>query len=196
MKIIGLTGGIGSGKSTISEYLASKGYEIIDADLISREIVKPGQAALKEIASAFGEAYLLPDGTLDRKRLGSLVFSNPEDLKKLNGIMGMRIRENIFFKVKHAKSQIVVLDAAMLIESGLDKIVDAVWIVDAPDEERIKRVMKRDSMSEEQVKNRIQVQMKREERLASEYVVIDNSGSLEYTHQQIEYALQELLKSS
>lgn len=188
---IGLTGGIGSGKSTVSNYLKEREITIVDADLIARLIVEPGQPALAEIAETFGEAYLFPDGTLDRKKLGRLVFAEPEQLAKLNKITSRRIREEVMRQLEESSSEITVLDAPMLIESGLDKIVDQVWIVDVPDEIRVERVMLRDSATEEEVKNRMKAQMSREERLAFPGAkIIDNSGTVEETHRQVENLLK------
>ena len=191
---LGLTGGIGSGKSTVSEYLKEQGCTIVDADFIARLIVEPGQPALKEIAETFGGEYLLEDGTLNRKKLGRLVFSQPKQLARLNEITGRRIREEVLRQMKESQSQITVLDAAMLLESGLESVVDQVWIVDVPDDIRIKRVMLRDSATEEEVRNRMKAQMSREERLAfSGCKIIDNSGTIEETRSQAAALLQELL---
>lgn len=191
---IGLTGGIGSGKSTVSEYLKEMGCAIVDADLIARLVVEPGRPALSEIAETFGKEYLFADGTLDRKKLGRLVFSQPKQLARLNEIMARRIREEVLKQMKASGSKITVLDAPMLLESGLENIVDQVWIVDVPDEIRVKRVMLRDSATEEEVRDRMKAQMSREERLAFPGGrIIDNSGSVEETRRQVALLLQELV---
>lgn len=190
--VIGLTGGIGSGKSTVSAYLKEKGCDIIDGDLIAREIVMPGMPALNEIYQEFGREMLFADGTLDRKRLGSVVFADPAALSKLNEITGRRIREEIRRRLDQCKRGIQVIDAAMLLESGLQQWTDQVWIVDAPDEVRLRRVMQRDGLERRQVENRMRAQMTREERLDQKAVFIDNGGSVEQTKRQVDRLLEGL----
>lgn len=190
--LIGLTGGIGSGKSTVSKYLIQKGITIVDADLISRQVVEPGSEALGEIKEVFGEEYILPDGNLDRKKLGRLVFADKTSLWKLNYIMSNRIGEEINRQIEASETDITVLDAATLIEAGYDSIVDRLWIVDADDEVRIGRVMARDGATRQEVIDRMNNQMSREERLGRECTVIDNSGTMEETYANVERALREL----
>ncbi|MBR6701400.1 MAG: dephospho-CoA kinase [Firmicutes bacterium] len=190
--LIGLTGGIGSGKSTVSKYLIQKGITIVDADLISRQVVEPGSEALAEIKEVFGEEYILPDGNLDRKKLGRLVFADKTSLWKLNYIMSNRIGEEINRQIEASETDITVLDAATLIEAGYDSIVDRLWIVDADDEVRIGRVMARDGATRQEVIDRMNNQMSREERLGRECTVIDNSGTMEETYANVERALREL----
>lgn len=190
--LIGLTGGIGSGKSTVSGYLEKKGITVVDADKISRLVVMPGSEALDEIKDVFGEEYILPDGNLDRKKLGRLVFSDKTALWKLNYIMSNRIGQEIDRQIKASETDITVLDAATLIESGYDTLVDVLWIVDADDEVRIKRVMERDGASRQEVLDRMANQMSRQERLARECTVIDNSGTMEETWANVQRALDEL----
>lgn len=193
--LIGLTGGIGSGKSTVSGYLEKQGITVVDADKISRLVVMPGSEALDEIKDVFGEEYILPDGNLDRKKLGRLVFSDRTALWKLNYIMSNRIGQEIDRQIKASTTDITVLDAATLIESGYDTLVDALWIVDADDEVRIKRVMERDGATRQEVLDRMGNQMTREERLARECTVIDNSGSVEETYANVKRALDEAEKN-
>ena len=193
--LIGLTGGIGSGKSTVSGYLEKQGITVVDADRISRLVVMPGSEALDEIKDVFGEEYILPDGNLDRKKLGRYVFSDRTALWKLNYIMSNRIGQEIDRQIKASTTDITVLDAATLIESGYDTLVDALWIVDADDEVRIKRVMERDGATRQEVLDRMGNQMTREERLAREFTVIDNSGSVEETYENVRRALDEAEKN-
>lgn len=193
--LIGLTGGIGSGKSTVSGYLEKQGITVVDADRISRLVVMPGSEALDEIKDVFGEEYILPDGNLDRKKLGRYVFSDRTALWKLNYIMSNRIGQEIDRQIKASTTDITVLDAATLIESGYDTLVDALWIVDADDEVRIKRVMERDGATRQEVLDRMGNQMTREERLARECTVIDNSGSVEETYENVRRALDEAEKN-
>lgn len=192
--LIGLTGGIGSGKSTVSGYLEKHGITVVDADKISRLVVMPGSEALDEIKDVFGEEYILPDGNLDRKKLGRLVFSDRTALWKLNYIMSSRIGQEIDRQIKASMTDITVLDAATLIESGYDTLVDVLWIVDADDEVRIKRVMERDGAARQEVLDRMANQMTRQERLARECTVIDNSGSVEETYANVKRALNEAEK--
>ncbi|MBQ2845928.1 MAG: dephospho-CoA kinase, partial [Firmicutes bacterium] len=169
-----------------------QGITIVDADLISRQVVEPGSEALAEIKDVFGEEYILPDGNLDRKKLGRLVFADKTSLWKLNYIMSNRIGEEINRQIEASESEITVLDAATLIEAGYDAIVDKLWIVDADDEVRIGRVMDRDGATRQEVIDRMNNQMSREERLARECTVIDNSGTMEETYANVERALAEL----
>lgn len=190
--VIGLTGGIGSGKSTVSRYLAEKGCRIIDADLIAREIVKPGMPALAEIRETFGEDVMLQDGSLDRKKLGKIVFADPARLEQLNHITGGRIREEIEKRISLAEDEIIVLDAPLLLESGLQTRVDQVWIVDVSDSVRIRRVMERDGATREEVEHRMKNQLTREQRMGKGYIIIDNSGSMEETFAQADRLLENL----
>ena len=192
--LIGLTGGIGSGKSTVSKYLSEHGCTIVDADQIARLVVEPGSEALEEIKKVFGAKFLTPDGRLDRKKLGRLVFANKKMLAKLEAILNSKINGEIWRQIQEADTDIVVLDAATLIEAGYDENVERLWIVDADDEVRIERVMERDGMSREDVINRMNNQMSREKRLDRECTVIDNSGTVEETYENVRKALEELRK--
>ncbi len=190
--LIGLTGGIGSGKSTVSKYLSEHGCTIVDADQIARLVVEPGSEALEEIKKVFGAKFLTPDGRLDRKKLGRLVFANKKMLAKLEAILNSKINGEIWRQIQEADTDIVVLDAATLIEAGYDENVERLWIVDADDEVRIKRVMERDGMTREDVINRMNNQMSREKRLDRECTVIDNSGTVEETYENVRKELEKL----
>lgn len=190
--LIGLTGGIGSGKSTVSKYLSEHGCTIVDADQIARLVVEPGSEALEEIKKVFGAKFLTPDGRLDRKKLGRLVFANKKMLAKLEAILNSKINGEIWRQIQEADTDIVVLDAATLIEAGYDENVERLWIVDADDEVRIERVMERDGMSREDVINRMNNQMSREKRLDRECTVIDNSGTVEETYENVRKELEKL----
>jgi dephospho-CoA kinase len=190
--LIGLTGGIGSGKSTVSKYLKENGCTIVDADQIARQVVEPGSEALEEIRKVFGAGFLTEDGRLDRKKLGRLVFANRKMLAKLEAILNEKINGEIWRQIQAAETDIVVLDAATLIEAGYDANVEKLWIVDADDEVRIERVMARDGMTRQEVLDRMNNQMSREERLDRECTVIDNSGTIEETQEQVRKALEEL----
>ncbi|WP_324824144.1 dephospho-CoA kinase [Sinanaerobacter sp. ZZT-01] len=195
MKVIGLTGGIGSGKSTVSDYLRNKGITVLDADQIAREIVLPGKEALKELLAYFGEEILLENGLLNRKKLGKIVFSDPDKKLKLDQIMHDKIRSQILKKLQDESSQgapYIILDAPLLLETGMDRIVDQIWIVEMQDTLRISRVMKRDNLTEEEVKARISQQMSTEEKRKKAHSIIDNSSDLENLYAQVDQLLANL----
>ena len=192
--LIGLTGGIGSGKSTVSNYLREHGCTIVDADQIARQVVEPGSEALEEIKKVFGASFLTKDGQLDRKKMGRLVFANRAMLAKLEAILNSRINGEIWRQIQAAETDIVVLDAATLIEAGYDANVEKLWIVDAEDEVRTGRVMARDGLSRQEVLDRMNNQMSREERLGRECTVIDNSGTVEETYENVRRELENLRK--
>ncbi len=184
MKTIGITGGIGSGKSTVSAYLVKSGYPVIDADHISRILTEKGNPVLNELAEEFGDDIIRDDGTLDRKRLAAIAFANRDCQQKLNTIMHRRIKEKIFEarqKLKAAGEPLIFLDAPLLIESGLDEICDSVWVICASEQKKTERVMLRDSASAEDVRQRIALQLSDEERLASseKTLRIDNNEDKE-----------------
>lgn len=181
MITIGLTGGIGSGKSTVSSRLAELGAFIVDADLVAREIVEPGQPALADLAEAF-DGVLNPDGTLNRAELARQAFATPEATKKLNAITHPRIRartEELFKQGRESGAEVLVYDMPLLIENGEVNKVDHVLVVDAPDELRIERLVQHRGLDEDDARRRIAAQIDRETRLSAADTVLDNSGSLE-----------------
>lgn len=158
MKLIGLTGGSGSGKTTVANLFCKFGAVVIDADEIARQVVLPGTKALRQIETVFGEAYLQKDGTLNRRQLGRLVFSDAEELHRLNEIMIPAILAEIQNQIATLKQQqipVVVLDAPLLFDYGLDAICDVVIIMNTPLEIRLERLKKRDGLSESELKSRI-----------------------------------------
>ncbi|MCC5575523.1 dephospho-CoA kinase [Microtetraspora sp. AC03309] len=177
---VGLTGGIGSGKSEVSRRLAEYGAVVIDADKIAREVVEPGTEGLKEIVEAFGETVLRPDGGLDRERLGSIVFADAGKLAVLNGIVHPRVGERVS-ELQEAASEdaIVVYDVPLLAENNLASMYDVVVVVDASDEIRLDRLTRCRGMSERDARARIAAQAAREDRLKIADVVIGNEGPLE-----------------
>lgn len=182
--IIGLTGGIACGKSTVSAYLREKGIAVIDADKVARQVVEPGSPGLVQIRDTFGMQYLQPDGSLNRELLGRKVFAEPEALKKLNSITGPLILDELKKQLAVAES-VIVLDAALLLEDeAYHQLVDQVWVVTAGDNQ-LERLIARNGYSFRQAKNRIASQMTDEQRLRYADAVIDNSGTLENTHRQI-----------
>lgn len=184
MKVIGLTGGIASGKSTIANLLRGFGAPVFDADAESRAVAAKGSAALAEIAKTFGAEYLTPEGELNRPKMAELVFNDKEALKKLEGI----IHKNVFAAAQQFLAECrsknmpaAVLDVPLLIECGWYKDVDAVWLVAVNSETQIERAMARSGMARGEVKARIAAQMTLEEKRAYAGLVIDNSGSIEET---------------
>jgi dephospho-CoA kinase len=192
MIVIGLTGGIGSGKSTVSDILKEQGIPVVDGDLIAREVVEPHRPAYDEIVRVFGAEVLQQDGTLNRKRIGEIVFSDPEKLSMLNSITHKEIYRVILERLESLKetgTSLVFLDVALLFETGFDQLTDWVWVVDAPDAVRVERIQKRDGLREEEILKRIQSQMSREMRNTKGDLVLDNSKGREELKAQI---LQEL----
>ena len=183
---IGITGGIGSGKSTVSNYLRNKGYKIVDADLIAREIVEPGMPALSKLVNAFGGEILNENGELRRKYLGELIFKDVLAKKKIDDIMLVEINKVIINEFKDTGNNIVFLDAPLLFEGGLDNIVDETWVIIANTNERIARVSVRDNISKQDVLNRIDNQMSDEDKMALADKVIYNTGSKEELYSEID----------
>jgi dephospho-CoA kinase len=185
-KVIGLTGGIGSGKSTVAEYLIEKGYIIIDADIIAREIVTTGAPALQRLVAVFGEGILNDDKSLNRKKLGSIVFKDNVLCKKMNDIMHGEIFKIIKERIEEfcvsGYNKLIFLDIPLLFETAspeLYAIIDQIWVVDTDDDMRIERIMKRDGVSRESVLQIMNNQMSSEEKRKRADVVIDNSKDRE-----------------
>jgi dephospho-CoA kinase len=176
---VGLTGGIGSGKSEVARRLAAQGAAVIDADLIAREVVAPGTPGLAEVTEAFGPGILGPDGGLDRERLGEVVFADPALLAKLNSIVHPRVRERMLaLEQAVPPGSIVVQDVPLLAENGLSGLYDVVVVVDATPRVQAERLVRDRGMTRQQATARMAAQASREERLAIATIVIDNSGSL------------------
>lgn len=193
MLLVGLTGGIGSGKSTVSGMLAERGAEIIDADQIAREVVMPCTPAWCKIREHFGPGVLFADGTIDRQALGNVVFGDPAKLALLNEITHPAIFERIADRLEAAydRDVIVVLDAALLIETGLARRVDVLVVTHSPKEVQVRRLAAK-GMPTTQANARIAAQLTPEERLDRADLVIDNSGSLEDLSLQVDELWREL----
>ena len=162
MKIIGLTGGIGTGKSTVSAYLAQKGCRLIDADKISHQMTEPGSPCLLEIREAFGAEFFLGDGSLDRKKLGRLVFADAEKKAQLEEIITRRVIEKTLQLVQMYRQQqekLIVIDAPLLFECGMQRYTDETWLVVCRSEKRIARIVARDGLTPEEIEARIANQM-------------------------------------
>src|SRR4051812_40358727 len=182
---IGLTGGIGSGKSTVSQLLVQRGAVLIDADVLAREVVEPGTPGLAAVAEAFGEQVLAPDGSLDRPALAAVVFADPEARRRLDGIVHPLVRRRAAELVAAAAPDaVVVQDVPLLVETGQAASFDLVLVVAADLETRVARLMQR-GLGEADARARIAAQASDEQRAAVADVVLDNSGSLEQLAAQV-----------
>lgn len=193
MRKVGLTGGIGSGKSEVSRRLVSLGAVLVDADAVAREVVEPGTPGLAAVVAEFGDDILRPDGTLDRDRLGSIVFADDERRERLNAIVhplvGVRMQELVEDAPEDA---VVVYDVPLLAENDLAGLYDLVVVVDTPVEEQVRRLTELRGMTEEAARARIAAQATRERRRAVADRVIDNSGTLETLAAQVDKLWAEL----
>jgi dephospho-CoA kinase len=181
MKVIGLTGGIGSGKSTVSQFLAELGAVIIDTDKVGHEAFKPDTELWQQVVAAFGKRILKPSGKIDRKRLGETVFGNPELLSRLNEIMHPRMYDVVKTQIEDYQQQgaeVVVLEATLLIEANWTLLVDEIWVTVASEATTLKRLKKRSQMSGQEALARIRSQLPSEERIRYADVVIDTECSL------------------
>ena len=185
MKVIGITGNIASGKSTVARMFEALGARIIDADEIARIVVEPGEPAWKEIVGEFGKDILEPGGTIDRKRLGDIVFGDEARRKRLNEITHPRIMERIRGLVRgyeKEKAPVVMIEAALIVEKGgLKDLIDALIVVTADEETQIRRLMEGKGYSREEAVSRLRAQMPAREKMIHGDYIIDNSGSLEDT---------------
>jgi len=180
MLTIGLTGGIGSGKSEVARMFSQLGVPVIDADVIAHQLVQPGTEALSELIGVFGEDVLTSEGKLDRAKLAGIVFNNPDMKQQLENIIHPRVREQInAFKDANKNEPYIMVVIPLLLESGQRDLVDRVLIVNAMESVRIQRVLTRDGRSEEQIRSIIQNQADDQERQAAADDNIDNSGSLD-----------------
>ena len=189
----GLTGGIGSGKSTVSALLVSYGAVLIDADRIAREVVEPGTPGLAAVVAEFGTGVLLPDGSLDRPGLGSIVFADPERLKALNAIVHPLVRDRSSRQEAAAgPDSVVVHDVPLLAENALAPLYDVVVVVDAAPSTQLDRLVRLRGMTQEEARARMAAQATREQRLAVADFVIDNDGPLEALEPQVRKVWDEL----
>ena len=196
MIVIGLTGGIASGKSTVSGELSRQGVPIFDADQNARDAVAKGSKGLAMVVEAFGNEYLTAEGELNRPKVSELVFRDKRALKTLEGILHKIVWENAegFLQAQQEQgAKLAVLDVPLLIETGWHKQVDKVWLVAVSRQQQIERAMLRSGMTEAEVVARINAQMSLEEKRKYADVVLDNSGSLEQTLAQVQGELKKLL---
>ena len=166
---------------------------MLDADEVAREIVEPGSETLEELTRAFGKNILNSDGSLNRRFLAGIVFSDPEKKKLIDGIMHGKIIDTLLKRARSMeKEPFVFIDVPLLFETGMDRYVDQVWVVDAEEEIRIKRVMERDDSSREDVLRRIRFQAGRDEKIKKAHIILNNSGVKEILYRQIDEALNKL----
>jgi len=195
MKVIGLTGGIGSGKSTVSQFLAEMGAGIVDADKVGHEALSPDAEGWCEVLAAFGEQVLTPACEIDRKKLSEIVFNNPAALSRLNEIMHPRIMERVKARLAEYRQQsveVAVIEAPLLIEAGWSAPVDEVWVTVAPESTVLRRLEERSAMSEEEALSRIRSQLTSEERVKHADVVINTDCDLAELKGRVEELWQRL----
>ena len=197
---VGLTGGIGSGKSEVSRRLAARGAVIIDADVAAREVVAPGTPGLKRLVAAFGEDVLTSDGALDRERLGAIVFTDPDRRAALNAIVHPLVGEWMAAAEQAAVESggpdvVVVHDVPLLAENALAKLYDLVIVVDAPPSLQLSRLVNGRGMAEQQARDRMAAQATREQRLAIADIVIDNSTTLDDLDRRITEVWEQLVSA-
>ncbi|MGN7944055.1 dephospho-CoA kinase [Bacillus sp. 22446] len=192
--VIGLTGGIASGKSTVSQMIKEKGIRVVDADIIAKEAVSKGSAALHQIVQTFGEEVLLSNGELNRQQLGAIIFSDEEKRKKLNAIVHPEVRKEMLEQRDEGVSNnetFVVLDIPLLFESKLEGLVDRIIVVYTTPELQLSRLMNRNDLSEEEALNRIHSQQPLEEKCQKADRVIENTKDLAFIRKQLENILNE-----
>lgn len=185
MFILGLTGGIGSGKSAASAFFRDAGIAVVDADMVAREVVEPGEPAWSAIKERFGNDAINEDNTLNRAWLRQKVFSEPEERRWLEGQTHPRIRDRITEQLAAAKSPYAILESPLLFESGQYELVTSTLVVDVPEQLQVERACNRDGNDPEQIKRIIAAQLPRRERLQRADQVVDNSGSLDELHKQL-----------
>ena len=181
MFVIGLTGGVGTGKSLVSEMLEGLGAAVVNADLLGHETYRPHTETWQRIVETFGNDVLTPTGEVDRQKLGAIVFSGAEPLQRLNTITRPRIYEMIKERIARLSGQgaeVVVVEAALLVEANWTPLVDEVWVTTSTEDQVIQRLRRRNNLNKEAVRARVRAQMPQEERVKSADVMIDNSGSL------------------
>lgn len=199
MIIAGLTGGIASGKSTVAGFLSDAGARIIDADLLARQAVEPGTPAHAAIVSFFGPAILRPDGAIDRKRLGEIIFNDPQKKNRLEAIVHPLVRERSAQMIAQIEAQgldtVVLLEIPLLFEAGMEKGLAEVIVVYVPETIQLERLMRRDGLDESAALARIRAQMPIKEKRSRASLVIDNSGSLAASRRQALAVLKRLRQS-
>ncbi|MFZ5634317.1 MAG: dephospho-CoA kinase [Bacillota bacterium] len=195
--IIGLTGNIGSGKSTVSGRLAELGAEVIDTDRVARYVVAPGTPGLERIVREFGAGIIDEKGELDRARMAAIVFANPEARVRLEAIVHPEVKRVVAERISdyregRGSAPVLVVEVPLLIESGMHRMMDEIWVVTVDRNAQVKRVMARSGLSEEEVVKRINAQMPQEEKCKYADRVIDNSGAVVQTIRQVDAIWREI----
>ena len=195
MKKVGLTGGIGSGKSTVARMLGGAGFAVVDADQVARDIMEPGLPVLEEVAAAFGADLIGDDGVLDRGELARRAFATTEDTQRLNAITHPAIRaesERRFAAAEEAGEQAVIYDMPLLVDLGLNQDMDLTVVVDVDKEERIRRLVDKRGLDEADARARMAQQIDDATRLAAADVVIDNNGPLDALEPQVAALIKKI----
>ena len=194
--VIGLTGGIASGKSTAAQQLSELGATVLDADVLGHEVYKPGRPAWRKIVAAFGEGIRGPAGEIDRKRLGALVFGDPQAMQRLTGIVWPVMKREMAQRLRRlaeAGTPIVVLEAAVLLEAGWDDLVNEVWALSVSPEVAASRLVERTGISLIEANKRLAAQMSNDERVRKADVIIENNGTLADLRERVASCWQQLL---
>ncbi|KAL2345398.1 hypothetical protein Fmac_006683 [Flemingia macrophylla] len=197
MRIVGLTGGIASGKSTVSNHFKSHGVPVVDADVVARNVLTKGTAGWKKVVAAFGDEILLDNGEVNRPRLGQIVFSDPNKRQFLNRLLAPYISRGIFWEVLKLwikGYKVIVLDVPLLFEAKIDRFTKPVVVVWVDPETQIQRLLARDRSSEEDARNRVNAQMPLDVKKAKADIVIDNTGSFDDLIQQFQKVLVEVTR--
>jgi dephospho-CoA kinase len=191
--LIGITGNIGTGKSTVARMLGEMGAEVIDADKVAHEVMGAGTPVCAAIARTFGLEVLSPEGEIDRKRLGALVFADPVALARLESIVHPATIEAINRRIAATPADVVVVEAIKLFEAGMAGAYDSIWVTTCRPEQQIARVVSERGLGRAEAEGRVQAQPPQQEKVARADVVIDNSGSLSQTREQVRSAWERLV---
>jgi dephospho-CoA kinase len=193
-RIIGLTGGIATGKTTVTNYLASAyNLPILDADIYAREAVSLGSTILGAIAGRYGEQILLPDGSLNRQKLGEIIFNRQDERKWIDNLIHPNVRDRFLKAITESSLQTLVLVVPLLFEAGMTDLVTEVWVVYCSQEQQLQRLIQRNHLNREQAQARINSQLSIEEKVAHANVVLDNSSTLEVLLKQVDIALKSTI---
>jgi dephospho-CoA kinase len=194
-RIIGLTGGIATGKTTVTNYLASAyNLPILDADIYAREAVSLGSPILGAIAQRYGEQILLPDGSLNRQRLGEIIFNRQDERNWIDNLIHPDVRDRFLKAITQSSLKTLVLVVPLLFEAGMTDLVTEIWVVHCSQEQQLQRLIQRNHLNREQAQARINSQLSIEEKVADADVVLDNSSTLEVLLKQIDVALKSTNK--
>jgi dephospho-CoA kinase len=194
--IVGLTGNIGTGKSTVAAMLLGFGADVIDADKVAHEVMRPGTPVHTQIVDVFGPSVLTPDGEIDRKRLGAIVFSDSKALARLEAIVHPATLEAIDRRIASTSADVVIIEAIKLIESSLARKCDTIWVTTCRPEQQIERIMSARGLTRAQARQRVEAQPPQVEKAALADVVVDNAGSLSATREQVEAAWRRMVEGA